>query len=181
MYMSTLPLLAQIAVRRRRFCKLLLLLNDEGSMIIFSNSSISSMGRSALNNVHARGIQRNGLATVRIYIFEYRPMSTHTGTHHAPRSDSELCLTHLHKYPDPQVRFPTVLPTGKPTKIHGLPRVATCLNLGYMMAQAGHLLALEPWANSALILPHDVRTAMTALSVEPKIICSVCCPKCYAK
>src|SRR3984957_14690722 len=97
-------------------------------MIIFSNSSICSMGRSALDNVHARGIQRNGLATVRIYIFEYRPMSTHTGTHHAPRPDSDLCLTHLHKYPDPQVRFPTVLPTGKPTKIHGLPRVATCLS-----------------------------------------------------
>src|ERR1700722_9953563 len=96
-------------------------------MIIFSNSSISSMGRSALDNVHPRGIQRNGFATVRIYIFEYRPMSTHTGTHHAPRPDADLCLTHLHKYPDPQIRFPMVLPTGKPTKIHGLPRVATCL------------------------------------------------------
>ena len=97
-------------------------------MIIFSNSSICSMGRSALDNVHARGIQRNGLATVRIYIFEYRPMSTHTGTHHAPRSDSDLCLTHLHKYPDPQVRFPMVLPMAKPMKIHGLPRVTTCLS-----------------------------------------------------
>ena len=64
---------------------------------------------------------------LRIYIFEYRPMSTHTGTHHASRPDSDLCLAHLHKYPDPQVRFPTVLPTGKPMKIHGLPRVATCL------------------------------------------------------
>src|ERR1700722_13395977 len=64
---------------------------------------------------------------LRIYIFEYRPMSTHTGTHHAPRPDSDLCLTPLHKYPDPQIRFPMVLPTGKPTKIHGLPRVMTCL------------------------------------------------------
>ena len=109
-------------------------------MIIFSNSSICSMGRSALDNVHARGIQRNGLATVRIYIFEYRPMSTHTGTHHAPRSDSDLCLTHLHKYPDPQVRFPMVLPTGKPTKIHGLPRVATCLNIQCQNNPRGSLL-----------------------------------------
>ena len=30
-------------------------------------------------------------------------------------------------------------------------------------------------------IPQDVRTAISALSLEPKIIRSVCCPKCYTK
>jgi hypothetical protein len=42
-----LALLSAKAVKRRRFCRFLLLLNGEGSMMIFSNSSVSSIGRSA--------------------------------------------------------------------------------------------------------------------------------------
>ena len=32
-----------------------------------------------------------------------------------------------------------------------------------------------------LHLPHDVRTAMSALSLEPNIIRSICCPKCLTQ
>jgi hypothetical protein len=31
------------------------------------------------------------------------------------------------------------------------------------------------------LIPHDVRTAITTLSINPKIIRSICCPKCYSK
>jgi hypothetical protein len=32
-----------------------------------------------------------------------------------------------------------------------------------------------------LSVPHDVRTAMSALSIKPKIIRSICCPKCFQR
>jgi hypothetical protein len=55
--------------------------------------------------------------------------------------------------------------------------VLMAINLGC------HAEASESWTSSdvKLTLPHDVRTAMSALSIEPKIIRSICCPKCYAK
>ena len=51
------------------------------------------------------------------------------------------------------------------------------------MTQAGGIPISESQASSgpALTLPHDVCTAMTALSIKPKIIHSICCPKCYTK
>jgi hypothetical protein len=44
----------------------------------------------------------------------------------------------------------------------------------------GALLANSPSASSnSFRLPHDVRTAINTLSIEPVIIRSICCPKCF--
>ena len=61
--------------------------------------------------------------------------------------------------------------------------VVMAINLGHMMAQAEPHLPSESQTNSKPVftLPSDVCTAMAALSIEPKIMRSICCPKCYAK
>ena len=46
----------------------------------------------------------------------------------------------------------------------------------------GVLLANSPSTSNSippLRLPYNVRTAIKALSIEPAIICSICCPKCF--
>ena len=55
--------------------------------------------------------------------------------------------------------------------------VLMAVNLGRVLALAEH----SSNSNPTLTLPHDIRSAMTALSVEPTIIRSICCPKCYTK
>ena len=53
--------------------------------------------------------------------------------------------------------------------------VLLAINLGCLMAQVAKSRV------GSTTLPCDVRTAMNALSIEPSIIHSVCCPKCFAK
>lgn len=65
--------------------------------------------------------------------------------------------------------------------------------LGFIVQTAmelGGLLSLLPHSDQdgnittsfpPLRLPHDVRSAMSALSIEPNIIRSICCPKCLSK
>jgi hypothetical protein len=67
--------------------------------------------------------------------------------------------------------------------------VIMAINLGQLIAQATMpdsetaLYSKESTQPSSFSfkLPHDVRTAMNSLSIEPKIIRSVCCPKCLTK
>jgi hypothetical protein len=71
----------------------------------------------------------------------------------------------------------------------GLSRAATnqvlkVLELLVIMAiNFGRLLAKHQ-SNAQLDLPrfpHDVNTAINSLSLEPKILRSICCPKCFTK
>jgi hypothetical protein len=61
--------------------------------------------------------------------------------------------------------------------------VFAAVDLGRLANQTEHYPTPKPQTsfNLKLTLPHDVRTAMTILSVEPKIIRSICCSKCFAK
>ena len=52
--------------------------------------------------------------------------------------------------------------------------VLLAINLGSLLAQA----VTSP--KGKISLPYDVRTAMNALSIEPTITHSICCPKCFA-
>ena len=56
--------------------------------------------------------------------------------------------------------------------------VVMAINLGHLMAQAEPHLLSESQTNSKPVftLPCDVCTAMAALSIEPKIMHSICCP-----
>ena len=59
--------------------------------------------------------------------------------------------------------------------------VFTAVELGRLLAQLPYLSSSPSFAIPPLLLPTDVRKAMSALSVEPNIIRSICCPKCLAK
>ena len=51
-----------------------------------------------------------------------------------------------------------------------------------MAINLGRLLSQTPDSvKSHLRLPRDVRSAITALSIEPVILRSICCPKCFSK
>ncbi len=70
--------------------------------------------------------------------------------------------------------------------VAGLSRAATghvlkVLQIVIQLAMLlGALLANSPSASSnSFRLPHDVRTAINTLSIEPVIILSICCPKCF--
>jgi hypothetical protein len=55
---------------------------------------------------------------------------------------------------------------------------ANSFNLGRLVTQIEHdIPESQACSNLKLKLPYDVHTAMTALSVEPKIVRSICCPK----
>ena len=47
--------------------------------------------------------------------------------------------------------------------------------------QLGMLMARSTSDPRIFSLPRDLRTAMSNLSIEPNIIRSICCPKCYTK
>ena len=57
------------------------------------------------------------------------------------------------------------------------------INFGGLLAQseleAG--LAHPSYSQSTISIPHDIHTAISALSIEPKILRSICCPKCFSK
>jgi hypothetical protein len=57
------------------------------------------------------------------------------------------------------------------------------INLGCLLTQAESASVSESQAihNSIPRIPYDVRTAISKLSIEPKITRSICCPKCFAK
>jgi len=58
--------------------------------------------------------------------------------------------------------------------------ISLAINFGRLLVKLQHPnLAVEMPLQTPLI-PHDVRTAITTLSLDPKIIRSICCPKCYA-
>jgi len=60
--------------------------------------------------------------------------------------------------------------------------VCTAVELGYLLAQRPSLSSpIPPPSIPPLSLPTDVRKAISALSVEPNIMRSICCPKCLAK
>jgi hypothetical protein len=53
------------------------------------------------------------------------------------------------------------------------------VELGRLLSTTGilpQLGSLPPFR-----MPSDVRRAMSTLSIKPKIICSICCPKCFCK
>jgi hypothetical protein len=58
--------------------------------------------------------------------------------------------------------------------------LVAAMNLGVALVQFSH-----PTANMStppkFSLPHDIRTVMSVLSMEPNIIRSICCPRCYTK
>ena len=58
--------------------------------------------------------------------------------------------------------------------------IAMAINFGRLLTQAQYL-DLPANSKPLLRIPHDIRTAMATLSLEPKIIWSICCPKCYTK
>ena len=54
--------------------------------------------------------------------------------------------------------------------------VHTAIELGRLLTQQDNrTTALPPR------IPHDVRSAMSAIGIEPNIIRSICCPKCFSK
>ena len=59
--------------------------------------------------------------------------------------------------------------------------ISLAINFGRLLVKIQHPdLALGTPLPTPLI-PHDVRTAITTLSLDPTIIRSICCPKCYSK
>jgi hypothetical protein len=59
--------------------------------------------------------------------------------------------------------------------------ISLAINFGSSLAKIQHPhLSLEMPLPTPPI-PHDIRTAITTLSLDPKITRSVCCPKCYSK
>jgi len=69
--------------------------------------------------------------------------------------------------------------TGKVLKVMEI-MVVTALNLGAALVRLSHPAA-NVSTSPRFSLPHDIRTAMSVLSIEPNIIRSICCPKCYTK
>src|SRR5260221_6863078 len=58
--------------------------------------------------------------------------------------------------------------------------ISLAIDFGRLLVQIQHPdLELETPLPTPLI-PHDVRTAISTLSLDPKIIRSICCPKCYS-
>ncbi len=55
--------------------------------------------------------------------------------------------------------------------------VVTGMSIGARMA--GQPMSSSTHPAPRFSLPHDVRTAMSTLSIEPNVIRSVCCPKCF--
>jgi hypothetical protein len=58
--------------------------------------------------------------------------------------------------------------------------VRTAVELGQLVRRP-YLSSLPSSAIPPLLLPTDVRKAISALSIEPNIIRSICCPKCLVK
>lgn len=58
--------------------------------------------------------------------------------------------------------------------------VNLAINFGRLVTQASYPNLPIGTPHSPQI-PHDVRTAISVLALEPKIVRSICCPKCYAK
>jgi hypothetical protein len=56
--------------------------------------------------------------------------------------------------------------------------ILTAMNIGSLMARSSPSTSNTPLAPSFTLL-NDVRTAISSLPIEPRIICSICCPKCY--
>jgi hypothetical protein len=65
-------------------------------------------------------------------------------------------------------------------KVMGL-IILMAINIRRLITQAEHVSESRMSSDPVLTLPHDVCTVMAALSVEPTIVCSICCPKCYTK
>jgi hypothetical protein len=61
--------------------------------------------------------------------------------------------------------------------------VIMAINLGQLITQARipDTVRSKESPTFSFKLPHDVRTVMNTLSIEPKVIRSVCCPKCLTK
>jgi hypothetical protein len=59
--------------------------------------------------------------------------------------------------------------------------IALAINFGCLLLQIQHcdLARLTPPPIPPIL--HDVHTAITKLSLDPKIIRSICCPQCYSK
>jgi len=58
--------------------------------------------------------------------------------------------------------------------------ISLAINFGRLLVNFQYPdVALRPLPTPPI--PHDVRTAIATLSLDPKIIRSICCPKCYSK
>ena len=58
--------------------------------------------------------------------------------------------------------------------------ISLAINFGRLLVKFQYPnVALRPLPTPPI--PHDVRTAIATLSLDPKIIRSICCPKCYSK
>ena len=58
--------------------------------------------------------------------------------------------------------------------------VSLAINFAHLLVKIQHPNVALQTLQTPLI-PHDVRTAITILSLDPNIIRSICCPKCYSK
>ena len=62
--------------------------------------------------------------------------------------------------------------------------VLLAVEIGQLAANLTTSLSQHPQSTPStpvLSLPHGVHKAMSSLSIEPDIIRSICCPKCFAK
>jgi hypothetical protein len=66
--------------------------------------------------------------------------------------------------------------TGSVLKVLGI-IVCMSIDIGRLSAQSSPSSSTQHPIRPSI--PHDVRTAMSTLSIEPNIIRSICCPKCY--
>jgi hypothetical protein len=58
--------------------------------------------------------------------------------------------------------------------------ISLAINFGRLLVKLQHPDLVLEMPLPTPPIPHDVRTAITTLLLNPKIIRSICCPKCYA-
>ena len=56
--------------------------------------------------------------------------------------------------------------------------VLLAIKLGILMIQSVSKSQID--VRTSITLPHDVHTAINALCIEPTIVRSICCPRCFA-